>query len=484
MARGSRAAAAPRRRYRRTVTVTAGAVSGLVLLTSITGYALLTHYEGKITRVDAFAGIHDSPERTTTEAENYLIVGSDSRAGLSQGEIDDLHLGRAAGRRSDTMILAHVSKQQDKVTMVSLPRDSLVEIPGHETSTGDRVEPGMDKLNASYSFGGPQLTIRTVQNATGIAIDHYVEVNFAGFIGVVDALGTVDVCVPTAVSDPKSGLELSAGHHDLDGEQSLRYVRARSIDVRGDLGRIERQQKFIGAMMREALSAGTLLNPLRLKNFLDATLRTVRTDPDLERSDIIDMATRLRGLDPERVQFLTVPIANPDYRGITELGSTVKWDDAAAKDLFGRIRDDQPLTGPVGGKDRGPARVEVRPGDIRVEVVNATGTTGLAKRFSEDAADAGFVVAAPPPDATGADPDETVNEDETVIRYDPRWSRSVKTVHAVLPDATLEKVPGLGGLFEIEVGTGYAGLAPIEVAPAGSEGGATEAHSAADTACT
>jgi LCP family protein required for cell wall assembly len=468
-----------RPRYRRALTWAAGAASALVLLTSTAGYALLTHYEGRIPRVDAFRGIDDSPQRTTTEAENYLIVGSDSREGLTRAQTRTLHLGRAEGRRSDTMLLAHVSTQHDKVTLVSLPRDSLVEIPAHRTGDGETVEAAPDKLNAAYAYGGPQLTIRTVQNVTGIAIDHYVEVNFAGFIDVVDAVGTVDVCVPEAVSDPKTGLDLSAGHHDLDGRQSLAYVRSRSLDARGDLGRIERQQQFLGAMMREALSADVLLNPVRLTDFLDAALQTIRTDPGLERHDIVDLATRLRGLDPEHVQFVTVPIADPDHRD-PELGSTVRWDDAAAEDLFTRLRDDEPLTGPTGegqdgGSRDGPARVEVAPGDISVEVLNASGVDDLARRASNDLADAGFAVAASP---SNADPP---HPDETVIRYDPRWNRSVKTVQAVLPDARVEEVPGLGATFEVELGSGYEGLAAVKVAPA--SGAAVEASTAADRAC-
>lgn len=339
-------ASSRRQRARRWLTWVSAAASSMVLLTSVAGFGLLSHLTGEIERIDVFRGIPDTPQRTTSDAVNYLIVGSDSRAGLSPEQIEALHVGRAAGRRSDTMILAHVSRRNDKVILVSFPRDSRVRIPAYENADGDRVPASTNKLNAAYSLGGPRLAVRTIQENTGIAIDHYVEIDFAGFIEMVDALGTVEVCVADDVYDPKSGLRLTAGRHQLAGAASLRYVRSRSIDATADLGRIERQQKFIGAMIDEALSTGTLLNPVRLSRFVDAGLGAVRTDAGLERDDVLRLATRLRGLDPERVSFVTVPIANADYRD-PRLGSTVTWDRSRTTALFSRIRDDEPLAEPA-----------------------------------------------------------------------------------------------------------------------------------------
>lgn len=466
----------PRARVRRVVAWASAAASAAVLITSVVGYGILTHVEGEIKRIDVLGGIHDTPRRTTTEAVNYLIVGSDSRAGLTPRQIEALHLGRAAGRRSDTMILAHVSRQNDKVVLVSFPRDSLVRIPAHVDSSGESVPPSMNKLNAAFSLGGPQLAVRTIQENTGIAIDHYVEVDFSGFIAMVEALGTVEVCVPTDVYDPKTGLRLSAGRHELDGRQSLRYVRSRSIDATADLGRIDRQQKFIGEMLNEVLSTGTLLNPVRLTQFVDAALTAVRTDRELEREDILRLATRLRGLDPERVSFVTVPIANPDFRH-PELGSTVRWHRAAAKALFARIRDDVAPTSPGSSESPGPPSVEVPPSVIQVKVFDRAQQHGLAPRAAQDLQDAGFDVGGPLRTKAGT------SRWRTVIRYDPVWNRSVKTVQAAFPRARSVPVSGLGRVFRVVVGDSYSGLGEFRVETGRSQTPTVQARTAAADAC-
>jgi LCP family protein required for cell wall assembly len=462
-----------RPRGRRVLAWVAGVLAAVVLLVSVGGYVLLKLTEGRIHRVDVFGGLHDRPAKVSS-AENYLLVGSDTREGLSASELHRLRVGgveSAAGRRSDTMILVHISKNQSKATLISLPRDSYVDVPGH----------GFMKMNAAYNLGGPRLTVQTVEQATKVRIDHYVEINFAGFTGMVDALGGVNICTPRAIHDPKSHLTLSAGSHDLDGITALKYVRSRDFDGRGDLGRMQRQQGFIGAMMREAISSGVLLNPIKLTKFVNATIDSVRTDPGLSHGDILTLAKSLRHLDPSHVTFATVPISNPDYRPGSGLGSTVQWDQTAAAQLFTAIRDDKPV-GTAPGTAGGVAKVvaTVPPNQVRVRVLNGSGTQGLGSKAATDLGKAGFAVVG------SARNSSTTGATQTVIRYDPRWSRSVKTLQAALPGARLQPVAGLGGTFQVVVGSSYSGVTPVTVSSTPTTTATTaplQTRTAADASC-
>jgi LCP family protein required for cell wall assembly len=460
----------------------------LVLGVSGAGYALLSYSEHRIKRVDVFGGLTHRPGKQSGDAVNYLVVGSDKREGLTPAQLHRLQVGRAtadngSGQRSDTMMLVHVAADREHATIISLPRDSYVEIPAHQTSGGKQVPASHNKLNAAFAFGGPQLLIQTVEQATGVRIDHYVEVNFAGFVGMVDALNGVDICVPKAVKDAKAHLNLSAGNHHLDGVESLKYVRARYFDGQGDLGRMRRQQQFIGAMLREATSAGVLLNPVKLTSFVNAALDSVETDPGLSRDDVIQLARQLRDIAAKKVAFVTVPISNQDYRppGRADVGSTVLWDDNLATQLFSDIKADKPVA-PDTGKAKPTVSAEVPPSQVKVKVLNAAGTKGLAGRAADDFAKAGFSVVGSPGNA----PQQ--NLETTVIRYDPRWSRSVKTVQAALPGATLQQVKGLGGTFEVYLGSSYSGLTKVTLSTpspssSSSSGGTIVTHTAAESAC-
>lgn len=462
----------------------------LVLGTSGAGYALLTYSESRIKRIeDPFGGLQDRPAKVSTDAVTYLIVGSDKREGLTPEQIKRLQVGRATadngqGQRSDTMLLVHLSADRDRAVVVSLPRDSYVEIPAHVSAAGKQVGARTNKLNAAFAFGGPTLLVETVEQATGVRIDHYVEVNFAGFVGMVDALDGVNVCVPKAIDDDKARLKLSAGDHRLDGVEALKYVRARQFDRQGDLGRMRRQQQFIGAMLREATSAGVLLNPVKLTGFVNAALDSVETDPGLTRGDVITLAQQMRDIATQKVVFATVPLSDVDYRppGRPDLGSTVRWDDTLASKLFADLSADKPIAPDGTAADAKPATVaEVPPAQVKVKVFNATATKGLAARGADELRTAGFIVVGTPGNAP------TQDVTTTVIRYDPRWSTSVKTLQVALPGATLQEVAGLGGTFQVYLGTGYSGVSKVTVATTPPSSGATppalETHTAAETAC-
>ena len=320
----------------------------IVLVSSVSSFGL-GQVSSSIARIDVFNSLEDRPEKTS-KAENYLLVGSDTREGLTKQQIRELRVGStatAAGGRSDTMLIVHLSKARDRAYIISLPRDSLVVIPEHVSSSDKEtiIPARKGKLNSAFSYGGAPLLIETIELATSIKIDHYVEVSFAGFAGIVDALGGIEVCTKVDIDDPKSHLVLSAGVHTLDGIEALKYVRTRDFDGRGDIGRMQRQQQFMSAVMRKATSTGTLLNPFKLKNFVNASLASVKLDSGLAPDDLLTLAKQLKNLSSGNVRTLTVPLSNPNgrYDGL----SVVIWDEVLGADLWTRVRDDLPLVDEV-----------------------------------------------------------------------------------------------------------------------------------------
>ena len=320
----------------------------IVLVSSVSSFGL-GQVSSSIARIDVFNSLEDRPEKTS-KAENYLLVGSDTREGLTKQQIRELRVGStatAAGGRSDTMLIIHLSKARDRAYIISLPRDSLVVIPEHVSSSDKEtiIPARKGKLNSAFSYGGAPLLIETIELATSIKIDHYVEVSFAGFAGIVDALGGIEVCTKVDIDDPKSHLVLSAGVHTLDGIEALKYVRTRDFDGRGDIGRMQRQQQFMSAVMRKATSTGTLLNPFKLKNFINASLASVKLDSGLAPDDLLTLAKQLKNLSSGNVRTLTVPLSNPNgrYDGL----SVVIWDEVLSADLWTRVRDDLPLVDEV-----------------------------------------------------------------------------------------------------------------------------------------
>jgi len=321
---------------------------GVVVLASVSWLGL-GHISGKIARISVFSGLEDRPEKTS-KALNYLIVGSDTREGLSKEELKALRVGStatAAGGRSDTMLLVHISKDRDKAFLVSFPRDSLVTIPAHTSSNGESQIPArQNKLNAAFSFGGAPLLIETIEAETNLKIDHYIEVSFAGFAGIVNALGGVEVCTKVDIDDPKSHLVLSAGTHTLNGIEALKYVRTRDFDGRGDIGRMQRQQEFMSSILNKATSTGVLLNPIKIVNFMNAAISTIKMDENLSKEDLLNLAKQMRGLSSGNVRTLTVPLSNPNGR-VDGVGSVVIWDETLSADLWTRIRNDASLVDEV-----------------------------------------------------------------------------------------------------------------------------------------
>jgi LCP family protein required for cell wall assembly len=325
-------------------------LSVAVVVIASTSWLGLGQVSGKIARIDVFNGLTNRPEKTS-QALNYLLVGSDTREGLTKEQMRALRVGTtatAAGGRSDTMLLVHISKSRDRVYLISLPRDSLVTLPEHVSSANKNkiVTESQAKLNAAFAYGGAPLLIRTIEAKTNLKIDHYVEISFAGFAGMVDALGGIDVCSKVDIDDPKSHLVMTAGVHTLGGIEALKYVRTRDFDGRGDIGRMQRQQQFMSSVLRKATSSGVLLNPIKMVNFINASLASVTMDSQLNSRDLLDLGKQMRSLASGNVRTLTVPLSNANGN-VAGVGSVVVWDEALTTELWQRLRDDLPIVDEV-----------------------------------------------------------------------------------------------------------------------------------------
>ena len=304
----------------RSVRILTGISVTVLAISAISALAFGT-VNASINKIDAFAGLDKRPDKKST-AVNYLLVGSDTREGLTKAELKALRVGSvatAAGKRSDTMLLVHISKARDKAIIISIPRDSFALIPKHTKPSG-KVTPAVhSKINSSFNWGGAPLLIQTLEEMTQLKIDHYIEMNFVGFARVVDSLGGIEVCTKKDIDDPKSHLVLEAGVHTLNGIEALKYVRTREFDGMGDIGRMQRQQAFMSSILKKATSAGVLLNPITMTSFINSSLSAVTTDEGLKNSDLITLAKQMKSLATSNVRTLTVPLSDLNYysNGVT-----------------------------------------------------------------------------------------------------------------------------------------------------------------------
>jgi LCP family protein required for cell wall assembly len=478
-----------RRSRKRILAWVAGSLAAVLLIGAVTSWAAINHFLGNIRKIDVFCHGCNRPSGGVEGDLNILLVGSDSRAGLTPEQQRALHVGHDPGQRSDTMILLHIPRGGGKAVLVSLPRDSYVLIPAHKDATGRMIPASHNKLNASYSAGGAALTVATVEANTHVRIDHYVEINFLGFVKMVNALGGVTVCTPTAINDPVrydpstggyvgSGLRLPAGKSTVTGAQALAYVRAREFDPSADIGRIQRQQKFMSALVQKAESTGTLLNPFKLVSFLDAVTGSLETDPSFGASQIERLAKKLHSMSPSNVQLLTVPLASTNARALIggSYASVVRWDPVLSTELFTDLTLDRPVGGPESGK---VAKVTIPPSSVAVSVRNATQTQGLAANAANALASDGFRISGTGNAPPGSDPVATV------VRYGTSRGDSARTLAAAVPGARLQEDPSLGNGLQLIVGSSYRGVQRVKVsqAPDGSTSSGIKVRTAAQDVC-
>lgn len=316
--------------------------------------AVAQRLQGNVKRVDIAALVdRPTPTSSTTEATdphaaravNVLLLGSDDRSGQN-AEIG----GANGGMRSDTAIVMHVSADRRRVELVSIPRDSLVDIPACRLTNQRTTKPQRAAMfNSAFALGwdnggdvasAAACAVTTVQTVTGVPVDHVAVVDFVGFQKMVDSVGGVQVCVPKAMTDEKTGLNLPAGLSTLDGTTALQFARARyeTGSDGSDLTRIGHQQQLLAALAHKVLSKAVLTDPVRLVQFADAATSALTTDSGLTSSTATGLAYSLRGIDPAQVVFTTVPngpAPQDRYR--------VVWTEAAAR-LWAAMAADRPIT--------------------------------------------------------------------------------------------------------------------------------------------
>ncbi|MES9543164.1 LCP family protein [Actinomadura sp. NPDC000600] len=413
---------APRRGGRRRRGLRWAAVGAVAVLLAGGGGAAWLYHDlvGGIEQKRVSDKLGANRPKKLNKSLNILLIGSDTR----EGENSEYAVPGMAGARSDTTILLHLSPNRDQAVGVSFPRDSMVKIPSCKKEKGGTVPAQFGMLNAAFAYAGPTCTWKMLESLTGIHIDHFVQVDFAGFKRMVDALGGVEICVDKPVNDPRAELFLKAGKQTVKGDDALGYVRARySLGDGSDLERIERQQKFMAAVVDKATSGSVLTDPAKTYKFLKAATKSMTTDDDLDLAGMRKLADGLKGMSAGQVRFVTVPV-----KGYAPDPNRVQWNEELAKPLFEAIRHDDRLPAepakPVQAAPQPPA-----PGKVHVTVVDAGARDPLVKRVVRQLRLRGFKVTGKVEKAAAAP--------ESRIVYAPSGEAQASALARDLPDALL-----------------------------------------------
>ncbi|MET0728441.1 MAG: LCP family protein [Acidimicrobiales bacterium] len=411
---------------------------GLLLTAGGLGYAYSKY--SRLARVQLGSVLTD--RSSSSEPQNILLVGVDSAGNLDPD--DPVRAGREdlGGLRSDTMMILRVDPTTEQAHLLSLPRDLWVPL----------ASGGRQRINTAIEIGGPSELISTIEGYLGIPVNHYVQVDFAGFRGLVDVVDGIDVWFEAPTRDEQSGLSIEAtGCVSLGPDEALAYVRARHLqtleggrwrtDPTGDLGRMSRQQDFIVRALRSAVDEG-VRNPVTADNLVDAALATVTVDDQLTADDIVGLASRFRSFRPDRLELHALPVVDDTAGG----AAILRLVDVTAQpilDLF-----------------RGTDREEVAPSSVRVQVLNGSGRAGEASAASEGLAAAGFT-------AAGTGEAESFGIARTVVRYTAGQDQAADLVaRHLVAGAVLEEVPGsVGADVVVVTGADYAGVRSTPAAP-------------------
>lgn len=459
----------PGRRGGRVLAGLAGGLSVTVLLVSVGLYGLYLHYNGRIDRIQGLIrpGGHQGAA-AQAGVENVLLVGSDDRTALSQQQLAQAHTAQDGGAiNTDVLIILHIDPRTSKVDMISFPRDSYVPVPGWTNTDGT---PDYERINAIYALtgvrqrlsgqaakdAGARKLVESIEGYSGLHIDHYVQINFGGFLDITQALGGVTVCLQHAHNDPNSGAVFPAGTVTLTAEQALAFVRERKDLPGGDLDRIKRQQVFFSAVLRKAESPDTFLNPVKLNAVLTAVTSSITTDGGLSLADVKDLTDRLKQLDPGHLSFFTVPVGaaffTPDGANVLRIDLN-QW-----HQFFARFSDAPPAT-PTPIPRAGTARVTIPPGQITVQVQNGNGGAHLGATVAQALAADGFQTVP----AVDADRSDYAHSE---VRYSPSRADSARTVAVAVPGAVLVPDASAGDTVVLIVGRDYTVVRPVTVGAA------------------
>lgn len=430
-------------------------LTGALVVAAIAVYAGYRQLNGNIHQVNISGLVGPQPPDHHPSAENIVVIGSDSRRHQSAryGNSQELTTDQ-----SDTLMIIHIPADRQYAEVMSIPRDSWVNIPSCRMGNGQRSSPQVFKINEAFALGnldgdhtdlGVACTIKTVEHDTGIHVDHFIVINFAGFKDMVKALGGVPECNTHPINDPLSGLRLTAGHHMLDGTQALGYVRARyTLGNGSDLERIGRQQAFMSALVKRARSE--LLNPVAIYRFLDAATRSITIDSQLGGiGGIYKLGNSLKNLPPAKVTFFTLPTYPRSLVDPLDLAN-VMWTQPIDSRIFQAFRDDVPVSKTLLKRHR-PPRLPAR--DVRVAVLNGTGQFGLAASVAPLLQQDGFTV-------TQA-LDVTSMPTQTVIRYRAGYGRQASRLGAKISGAAFQRVHGHGPGLTLLLGGNYGTTAQV-----------------------
>jgi LCP family protein required for cell wall assembly len=432
-------------------------VAVLVLVLATAGYVFQRYYYSQLTKIGLALpkGFKAPAASLDVGSMNVLLVGSDTRAGKGNSAYQAAKGSSTyvEGARSDTMMLAHIPSGGSPITVVSIPRDSWVYIPAWHG-----IPAHYNKLNSAFSEGNlpggnPQLLVATIERLTGVVVNHYMQIDFAGFKRMVNALGGVTVCVRTARHDVNSGDFLTAGTHHINGTQALAFVRDRESFANQDITRMKDQQYFLSVMLRKVMSTGVLANPFKLNGFLSALASSVTVDRGFSFNDLRNFALAMRHIGTKNVRFTTIPIANPN--AFVDYQSVVLLDRAKDHALFAAWNR-APGTGP---KQHGPARytITVAPSAVHVAVLNASSINGLAHSTASSLTSVGFPVSSVGNATTS--PAGTDN----LVEYGPGQSAAAQTLAAAVHGAMIMKVPGLGSTLQLVLGGSRVNVQTVHV---------------------
>jgi LCP family protein required for cell wall assembly len=439
-----------RRRVRRVLGWVSACLAVVLVGTSITAYVLYQKLQHNVHKEHVADQLGTNRPAKLNKSMNILLLGSDSRDGANR----QYYSPDISGQRSDTTILLHLSPNRDRAVAVSFPRDSMVQIPGCKKKDGGTVPGRFGQINAAFAVAGATCTWKTLESLTNIHIDHYAQIDFAGFKRVVDALGGVEICVPQAVHDPRANLTLKAGRQVVKGDQALGYVRARySLGDGSDLERIQRQQKFMASVVNKATSTGMLANPARTYGFLDAVTKSISTDDEFTFSIMKKLAISLRGMSAGTVRFVTVPT-----QAYPKDPNRVQWDMTHARPLFEAIRQDATMPAAPAGAPAPAPRPLPKPGKVKVTVV---GPAKPAKAAAAQLKAHGFGVA-----KSTAKP----LADTTQIRYGPGAGQQAAALAALIPEANPVTDPkGAKGMVYLVIGQNGVRLQNVAIPKVGGE---------------
>jgi LCP family protein required for cell wall assembly len=427
----------------------AGSLAVVLVLAAAGGYLVYRHLNGNLHQVNVSGLLGSRPVDLHPQAENILVIGSDTRHGQGRGYGSSAQLNTD---HSDTLLLVHIAASRKWADVMSIPRDSWVNIPACRMGNGRLAGPQAFKINEAFTIGnlygnktalGAACVIKTVESNTHIHIDHFVVVNFDGLKDMVNAVGGVPECNAKPINDPKSGLHLPAGHHMLNGRQALGYVRARyTLGNGSDLERITRQQAFMSALVSRVKSKE--LNPLALYRFLDAVTKSMTIDSQLGGvRGLYNLATSLKNLPAGKVTFFTLPTYPRSYVDPADTANLL-WTEPQDSLIFQAFRNDVPVSQALLKHPRVP---HLSRSKISVVVTNGTTSPGLQDTVGSALQQYGFKV---PRTRTASKQDIS----QTVIRYHAGQEAAALLLAKDLPGVSLSQMSGPAQA----IGTGHITL--------------------------